>query len=231
VVGRQQDDALEVIEECAARLGAPVLAHGQHWHVWEERGRLIFQDETGLLDLPLPCLPGAHQIENAGTALAALRALGHDEAACEAALQNAVWPARMQRLRKGPLADTAPGAELWLDGGHNPHAARAIAAHLGGLPDRPTYLICGMLNTKDVTGFMRPFAGLARHLWAVTIDGVTATLPASDTAAAATAAGIDATEADSVHDAIREIAALDPHARILICGSLYLAGTVLAENG
>jgi dihydrofolate synthase/folylpolyglutamate synthase len=231
VVGRQQDDALEVIEECAARLGAPVLAHGQHWHVWEERGRLIFQDETGLLDLPLPCLPGAHQIENAGTALAALRALGHDEAACEAALRNAVWPARMQRLRKGPLADTAPGAELWLDGGHNPHAARAIAAHLGGLPDRPTYLICGMLNTKDVTGFMRPFAGLARHLWAVTIDGVTATLPASDTAAAATAAGIDATEADSVGDAIREIAALDPHARILICGSLYLAGTVLAENG
>jgi dihydrofolate synthase/folylpolyglutamate synthase len=231
VVGRQQDDALEVIEECAARLGAPVLAHGQHWHVWEERGRLIFQDETGLLDLPLPCLPGAHQIENAGTALAALRALGHDEAACEAALRNAVWPARMQRLRKGPLADTAPGAELWLDGGHNPHAARAIATHLGGLPDRPTYLICGMLNTKDVTGFMRPFAGLARHLWAVTIDGVTATLPASDTAAAATAAGIDATEADSVHDAIREIAALDPHARILICGSLYLAGTVLAENG
>jgi dihydrofolate synthase/folylpolyglutamate synthase len=231
VVGRQQDAALEVIEECAARLGAPVLAHGQHWHVWEERGRLIFQDETGLLDLPLPCLPGAHQIENAGTALAALRALGHDEAACEAALRNAVWPARMQRLRKGPLADTAPGAELWLDGGHNPHAARAIAAHLGGLPDRPTYLICGMLNTKDVTGFMRPFAGLARHLWAVTIDGVTATLPASDTAAAATAAGIDATEADSVGDAIREIAALDPHARILICGSLYLAGTVLAENG
>jgi dihydrofolate synthase/folylpolyglutamate synthase len=138
----------------------------------------------------------------------------------------------MQRLRQGPLADTAPGAELWLDGGHNPHAAApSRSASARACRTRPTYLICGMLNTKDVAGFMRPFAGLARHLWAVTIDGVTATLPASDTAAAATAAGIDATEADSVHDAIREIAALDPHARILICGSLYLAGTVLAENG
>jgi dihydrofolate synthase/folylpolyglutamate synthase len=101
VVGRQQDEALEVIEARANRLGAPILAHGQHWHVWEERGRLVFQDETGLLDLPLPALPGAHQIENAGTALAALRALGHDETACEAAMRNATWPARMQRLRKG----------------------------------------------------------------------------------------------------------------------------------
>jgi dihydrofolate synthase/folylpolyglutamate synthase len=230
VVGRQQEAALEVIEDRAARLGAPVLAQGQHWHVWEERGRLVFQDETGLLDLPLPCLPGAHQIENAGTALAALRALGQPEAPCEAALTRAQWPARMQRLRQGPLADAAPKAELWLDGGHNPHAARAIAAHMAVLPGRPTHIVCGMLNTKDVTGYMRPFAGIAERLWAVSIPGQTATMPAEETANAARAAGIVATTADTVSDAIAGIVRETPHARILIGGSLYLAGEVLRDN-
>jgi dihydrofolate synthase/folylpolyglutamate synthase len=231
VVGRQDDAALEVIEERAARLGAPVLAWGQHWHVQEERGRLVFQDETGLLDLPLPALPGAHQIENAGIALAALRALGQDEAACEAAMRDVTWPARMQRLREGSLAEIAPRAELWLDGGHNPHAARAIAGHLAGLPGRPTHLICGMLNTKDVAGYMRPFTDIARRLHAVTIPGVAATLSAAETAAAARAAGLDAVESDSVTEALADVTALDPDARVLICGSLYLAGEVLRENG
>jgi dihydrofolate synthase/folylpolyglutamate synthase len=231
VVGRQQDEALEVIEDRAVRLGAPILAQGQHWHVWEERGRLVFQDETGLLDLPLPVLPGAHQVENAGMVLAALRALGHGEAACEAAMTNATWPARMQRLRKGTLAEAAPGAEIWLDGGHNPHAARAIAEHMRGLPERPTYLVCGMLNTKDVAGFMKPFAGLAKHLWAVSIPGQKATLPAAETAQAARTAGIEATEAQDVGEAVAAIAATAPEARILICGSLYFAGEVLARNG
>jgi dihydrofolate synthase/folylpolyglutamate synthase len=231
VVGRQSDAALEVIEARAERLGAPVLAHGQHWHVWEERGRLVFQDETGLLDLPLPALPGAHQIENAGTALAAMRTLGHSEAACEAAMLNAVWPARMQRLRRGPLVEAAPGAELWLDGGHNPHAASAIADHMRSLPDRPTYLVCGMLNTKDVAGFMRPFAGIARHLWAVSIPGQKATLTAAETAGFAREAGIEASEAEHVNAAVADIARIAPGARILICGSLYFAGEVLAQNG
>ncbi|MFW5642084.1 MAG: bifunctional folylpolyglutamate synthase/dihydrofolate synthase [Roseicyclus sp.] len=231
VVGRQDEAALGVIEARAARLGAPVLAHGQHWHVWEERGRLVFQDETGLLDLPLPALPGAHQVENAGIALASLRALGQPEAACEAAMARATWPARMQRLRTGPLSDLAPGVELWLDGGHNPHAARALAAHLGTLPARPTHLICGMLNTKDVAGYMRPFAGLADSLHAVSIPGQTATLGAADTAAAARAVGLDAHDADSVAAALATIGARDPAARVLICGSLYLAGEVLRDNG
>jgi dihydrofolate synthase/folylpolyglutamate synthase len=231
VVGRQQDEALEVIEARANRLGAPILAHGQHWHVWEERGRLVFQDERGLLDLPLPALPGAHQVENAGMALACLRTLDKGETACEAAMRNATWPARMQRLRKGPLAETAPEAEIWLDGGHNPHAARAIADHMRHLTQRPTYLVCGMLNTKDVAGFMRPFAGLAEHLWAVSIPGQKATLPAAETAQAARAAGIGAGEAEDVTQAVAAIAAIAPGARILICGSLYFAGEVLAQNG
>jgi dihydrofolate synthase/folylpolyglutamate synthase len=231
VVGRQDDAALEVIEARAARMGAPVLAHGQHWHVWKERGRLVFQDERGLLDLPAPALLGAHQVENAGIALAALRALGQDDAACEAAMTDAVWPARMQRLRQGPLTRAAPRTELWLDGGHNPHAARAIAALLAEMPARPTHLICGMLNTKDVTGYMAPLAAVARSLHAVTIPGQTATLSAARTAAAARAAGFAAFEADSVAAALDEITAHDPEARVLICGSLYLAGEILKENG
>jgi dihydrofolate synthase/folylpolyglutamate synthase len=231
VVGRQDDAALEVIEARAARLGAPLLAHGQHWHVWEERGRLIFQDERGLLDLPLPALPGAHQIENAGIALAALRTLDRSEGACEAAMTDATWPARMQRLRRGPLVALAPRAELWLDGGHNPHAARAIARHLASLPPRPMHLVCGMLNTKDIAGFLGPFAEIARRLHAVSIPGQTATLAAAETAAAARSAGLDAVEAEGVAQALADITALDPEARVLICGSLYLAGEVLRENG
>ena len=231
IVGRQHDDGLAVIEAQAARLSAPLYAYGQHWHVWEEAGRLVFQDETGLLDLPKPTLLGAHQIENAGIALAALRVMGKGEAACEAAMTRAVWPARMQRLRHGPLVDSAPRAEVWLDGGHNPHAARAIAALLAGMGVRPTHLICGMLNTKDVTGFMAPLAAVAQSLHAVSIPGQSATLTASDTATAARAAGLPAHEADSVAAALATITAQDPEARILICGSLYLAGEILKANG
>ena len=231
IVAPQQEAALEVIEARAARLGAPIYAYGQHWHVTTEAGRLIFQDETGLLDLPLPALAGPHQIQNAGTALAAMRVLGLDEAACEGAMRNVTWLARMQRLRQGPLFDTAPDAELWLDGGHNPHAALAIAATLKGLPQRETHLICGMLNTKDVTGFMAPLAPFASSLHAVSIHGQAATLSAEDTKAAATRAGIAAQTAPDVISALRDICATTPNARVLICGSLYLAGEILKENG
>ena len=231
VVGRQEDAALEVIERQAARVGAPLLIHGQHWHVTEERGRLVYQDETGLLDLPPPRLIGAHQFDNAGIALAGLRALGLGGAACEAAVTGAEWPARMQRLRKGPLTEAAPDAELWLDGGHNPAAGVMLARVLAGLPPKPLYLVCGMLNTKDVLGYLTPLAPLARSLSAVTIEGVDATLTAAQTAEAARRAGIDAVEAASVAGAVAAIAARDPAARILICGSLYLAGLVLRENG
>ncbi|QXT39927.1 bifunctional folylpolyglutamate synthase/dihydrofolate synthase [Gymnodinialimonas ceratoperidinii] len=229
VVGPQQEAALEVIEAKAARLGAPVIAHGQHWHVTTERERLIFQDETGLLDLPLPALAGPHQVQNAGTALAALRTLGVGNP--DAAMQNAHWPARMQKLRHGPLVEAAPGVELWLDGGHNPHAAHAIVATLETLPQRPTYLICGMLNTKDVTGYMAPLAPCVESLTAVSIPGQGATLSADETAAAARSAGLEAQVAPDVDAALARISAADPTARVLICGSLYLAGEILKTNG
>ena len=231
VVGPQEDAGLEVIERVAARNGAPLLAYGQQWHVGQEAGRLVYQDETGLLDLPLPNLPGAHQVMNAGAALAALRHFGMDEAACEAAVTQAYWPARMQRLRHGLLIDAAGEAELWLDGGHNAAAGVALADVLAQRPERPTHLICGMLNTKDVRGYMRPLAEHVKSLHAVSIPGEKATLSAQETATAAQAVGIDAVEAENVAAALDDIVAKDPRSRVLICGSLYLAGAILRENG
>lgn len=231
VVGPQPEEAMEVIEAAAARHGAPLIAYGQHWHVYEENGRLVFQDERGLLDLPLPALLGAHQILNAGAALAALRTLGAGEAACEAAMTQAEWPARMQRLKTGPLAEAAGRAELWLDGGHNAAAGIALAEVLSKLPKRPTHLICGMLNTKDVTGYMRPLAAEASSLTAISIPDEANTLPAEETAAAARTAGIEAFTAENAAEALQAIIAKDPDARVLICGSLYLAGAILRENG
>ncbi len=231
VVGPQPDEALEVIEAKAARLGCPLFVHGQHWHMWEERGRLVFQDENGLLDLPLPALIGPHQIENAGAAIASLRVLGFDEAACEAAMTNVTWAARMQRLKHGPLIDAAAGADLWLDGGHNPAAGETLAKVLGDLPKRPTHLICGMLNTKDIAGYLRPLAGVADSLTAVSIPGEANTLPAEVTAEEATKVGLISRTAENVMVAISQIIAADPTCRILICGSLYLAGDVLKRNG
>jgi dihydrofolate synthase/folylpolyglutamate synthase len=231
VVGPQLDEGLEVIERVAARNSAPVYAYGQQYHVGTERGRLIYQDERGLLDLPLPNLPGPHQIQNAGGSIAALRVLGFGEEACEAAVSRAFWPARMQHMKSGRLVDLAKPAELWLDGGHNPHAGRALAETLSALPDRPIHLICGMLNTKDIGGYLRPLAKIAKSLTALSIPGEMNTLPAEVTAEEARKAGFEATTAASVDDAITAITAKDPNARILICGSLYLAGHVLRENG
>ncbi|MEI6098609.1 MAG: folylpolyglutamate synthase/dihydrofolate synthase family protein [Alphaproteobacteria bacterium] len=231
VVGPQTEAGLAVIEHQAARMGAPLLAFGQHWHVAEQHGRMVFQDENGLLDLPLPNLPGPHQIQNAGAAIAGLRHLGFDAAACDAAVTRAEWPARMQRLRQGPLVTLAPHIELWLDGGHNPAGGLAIAATLRRMPARATHLICGMLNTKDVRGYMEPLAQVADSLHAVSIPGEKNTLPSQVTCDAALSAGIAATTAPSVADALTDIAAKDPNARVLICGSLYLAGSVLSENG
>lgn len=231
IVGPQSDEGLEAIEQAAARVGAPLLIYGQHWHVTRERDRLIFQDENGLLDLPLPNLPGAHQIQNAGAALMAMRHLQQPETTHEATVTRAFWPARMQRLKHGPLVEQAPDIELWLDGGHNPAAGQAIGAHLATLPKRPTHLICGMLNTKDIGGYLRPLADQVASLHAVSIPDTLATLPAEATAEAAQMAGIQAMVAQSVTQALAQIADEDPQARVLICGSLYLAGSVLQDNG
>ncbi len=231
VVARQEPEGMEAIEEAAERQAAPLLAYGQQWHVGPDRDRVSFQDDTGLVDLPLPNLPGAHQIMNAGTAVAALRHLGFGEAACEAAVTQAYWPARMQRLKSGPLVEAAPHAELWLDGGHNPAAGSALSLHLASLPKRPTYLICGMLNTKDVAGFLSPFKGTVDGLVAVSIPGEANTLDASTTSETAADVGLQSSVSEDVRAALRHVTGKTPYARVLICGSLYLAGSILRENG
>ncbi|MGA1684242.1 MAG: bifunctional folylpolyglutamate synthase/dihydrofolate synthase [Gemmobacter sp.] len=231
VIGPQSPAAMAVIEARAEAVGAPLFVANRDWQARRERDRLIYEDDRGLLDLPLPALPGVHQIDNAGAAIAGLRLLGLDAAACEAAVMRPEWPARMQRLTRGPLAEAAPGIELWLDGGHNPGAGEALAATLAGMARRPTHAICGMLNTKDVGGYMRPLAPHLAGLRAVSIPGEKNTLSAAETAAAATAAGIRAETAGTVAEALAAIATEAPRARVLICGSLYLAGSVLRENG
>ncbi|WBU61802.1 bifunctional folylpolyglutamate synthase/dihydrofolate synthase [Paracoccus albus] len=233
IVGKQDDAALQVIEARAARLSSPLITAGQHWHAAADGDGMIFQDERGLVDLPLPTLRGPHQIDNAGTAIAALRTLGFGADEALGAVTRAEWPARMQRLRMGPLVDIAAqnGCELWLDGGHNAAGGQAVAATLAAMPERPTHLICGMLNTKDVAGYLRPLAAVAQSLTAVSIPQELNTLPANETRAAAASVGLPASEADDVTQAVRRLAQENPGARLLICGSLYLAGQVLQENG
>ena len=230
VVSPQADAGMEMIEARAAQIGAPLLAHGEHWHVTTERERLVFQDETGLRDLPMPNLLGAHQVQNAGAALAGLRHLGISERGLEAAVTQALWPARMQRLRSGPLVDAAGQAELWVDGGHNPAAGEALGAYLSTLPGRATHLVCGMMNTKDVAGYMSPLAAHAASLTALSIPGEVNTLPAEETARVARSCGMAVNTAENAEAAVAAIVAEEPEARILICGSLYLAGAILREN-
>ncbi|HEY1474803.1 MAG TPA: folylpolyglutamate synthase/dihydrofolate synthase family protein [Pseudolabrys sp.] len=240
IVAAQLRDALAAIERQAARLSVPLQIAGEDWTATEERGRLVYQDEAGLLDLPAPKLYGRHQFENAGLAIAALRAIKPFKiapAAYEAGMVNADWPARLQRLAAGRLVDLAPtGSELWLDGGHNPDGGRAVAAALADLEERvsrPLVLIVGMLASKDCAGFLSNFTGLARRLIAVPVPGAEKSLSAEAVADAARAIGLPATSRDNLDealDAARKLD-LDPPPRILITGSLYLAGEVLRENG
>ncbi len=240
IVASQARDALAVIERQAARLNAPLTIAGEDWTATEERGRLVYQDEAGLLDLPAPKLYGRHQFENAGLAISALRALPlfHiPPAAFEAGMVKADWPARLQRLSAGALVDLVPeGSELWLDGGHNPDGGRAIAAALADLEERvsrPLVLIVGMIASKDVDGFLRNFTGLARRLIAVPVPSADKGVPADAVADAARALDLPAVARGNLTealDAVRKLD-LDPPPRILITGSLYLAGDVLRENG
>jgi dihydrofolate synthase/folylpolyglutamate synthase len=238
VTVNQMREALAVIERQAARMHAPLSIAGEDWTATEERGRLVYQDNMGLLDLPAPKLYGRHQYENAGAAIAALRVSGLKlpAAAFEAGMTRVEWPARMQRLGHGKLAGLAPpDSELWLDGGHNADGGQAIAAALADLEERvprPLVLIVGMLLTKDSAAFLQNFAGLARKVIAVPIRQ-DKTVPAPELAEIAASVGIPSLARDTLEGAIKVAGKLDlePAPRILITGSLYLAGEVLAANG
>jgi dihydrofolate synthase/folylpolyglutamate synthase len=238
VIASQMRQALAVIERQAARVKAPLSIAGENWTATEERGRLVYQDDDGLLDLPAPRLYGRHQFENAGTAIATLRigGLKLPPAAFEQGMLRVDWPARMQRLSQGRLAPLLPAeSELWLDGGHNADGGRAIAAALADLEERvsrPLILIVGMLSTKNAEGFLRNFTGLARRVITVPIHQDKALQPAA-LADIARGIGIPALARDDVESALVTIGKLElaPAPRVLITGSLYLAGEVLDANG
>jgi dihydrofolate synthase/folylpolyglutamate synthase len=240
IVAAQPREALLSIERQAGRVKAPIRIAGEDWIATEERGRLVYQDDAGLLDLPAPKLYGRHQFENAGVAIAALR--GIDELslppdAFETGIAKADWPGRMQRLSLGRLvALVPPGSELWLDGGHNPDGGRAIANALADLEERvsrPLVLVVGMLVTKDCESFLKNFAGLARRTVGVPIPYQDKSFPADTIADIARGVGIPAQSSENVEAALAAIGRfeLEPPPRILITGSLYLAGAVLHANG
>lgn len=242
VIGKQEySPALDVLVESAERLSCPMAVYGQDFSAHEELGRLIYQDEFGLADLPLPRLPGRHQIANAAAAIRAVKAAGFalTDVMIEKAMATVEWPGRLQRLTEGRLLELAPkDAEIWVDGGHNPGAGEVIAEAMAGLEERrarPLYLVTGMINTKDPVGYFRAFADIAEHVFTVPIRGSDAGLDPVALAESAFDAGLVAEPAGSVAEALAEIVrrqlpeAVPP--RILIGGSLYLVGNVLADNG
>lgn len=244
VVGPQPDEAIAVIEARAAETRSALFRHGRDWTVRETADGLLWRDSTTQLTLPRPALLGAHQVINAGVAIACARQLSGFSIppdAIAAGLRQVDWPARMQRLTKGPLPDLLPpGTELWLDGAHNAMAGEALAEALKLLPTRPTWLVAGMLNTKDAAGFLRPLAPGLQGARCIAIPGEANSLSAEELSDAARSVGLAAEPAGSAAAAMRQIAqtiradaASAPapkNYRVVIAGSLYLAGRILAEN-
>ncbi|MDO5894006.1 folylpolyglutamate synthase/dihydrofolate synthase family protein [Agrobacterium sp. Azo12] len=242
VIGHQQfDAALEVLVGTAERLSCPTTVFGQDYGAHEEFGRMIYQDEFGLSDLPMPRLPGRHQLANAAAAIRAVKAAGFEvsERMMEKAMHSVEWPGRLQRLMDGKLFQLAPkGAELWVDGGHNPGAGEVIAEAMAGFEEkqpRPLFIIAGMINTKDPVGYFKAFADIAEYVFTVPIGGTDAAIDPVVLAHAAFDAGLTAEPSSSIEEALQEIHGrlmLDaPAPRILIGGSLYLAGNALSANG
>ncbi|MGQ2907786.1 MAG: bifunctional folylpolyglutamate synthase/dihydrofolate synthase [Aliihoeflea sp.] len=242
VIGAQEHDAArDVLVDTAERLGCPLLVYGQDFIAYEENGRMIYQDEGGLLDLTPPRLVGRHQFANAATAIAAIKAAGFDGSlrVADRAMKKVEWSGRMQKLTDGHLVDLAPaGSEIWLDGGHNPGAGTVIAEAMAEQEEkrpRPLFLIAGMINTKDQSGYFSAFHGMARHVFTVPVAHSDAGVPNDELAARAMEAGLSAEPVSSVESALRLLAetwnGLEIPPRILICGSLYLAGEVLDKNG
>ena len=237
IVAAQSVEVRDEIERVAVKVGAPLKIANQDWQNYTQHGRMVFQDEDGLLDLPTPALQGPHQIDNAGNAIAAVRALKDQrisDAAIEAGLLNVTWPARMQQLTNGHLNELLPiDAELWLDGGHNGPAGVVLAQTLRELnakSPRPLIMIWGMLNTKHPGAFIANFKSLAEHVITIAIPGEINTIAADELALMAKQNGIASFSAPSLENALEQAAVLHPAPRIVICGSLYLAGHALAAQ-
>jgi dihydrofolate synthase / folylpolyglutamate synthase len=241
VIGHQSAQAArEVLIQTATRLRCPTFIYGQDFHAREEYGRMIYEDEDGLLDLPLPNLFGRHQLANAAAAIRAVKEAGFSQTphTVERAMLNVAWPARMQRLTHGKLVEFAPhNAEIWLDGGHNPGAGAVIAEALAQREEqdpRPLFLITGMINTKDAVGYFLNFQDMASHVFTTPVPSTDAGVAPHNLAQMACQAGLSSEPTASVAAALQNISKswdASQKARILISGSLYLAGHVLSENG
>lgn len=242
VIGHQEEAAArDVLVATAERLSCPHTVYGQDFLAYDEFGRMVYQDEFGLMDLPPPKLPGRHQYANAAAAIRAVKATGLPvtEHAFERGLVSVEWPGRLQRLHAGALAKAAPeSSEIWIDGGHNPGAGIVIAETMAAFEERdprPLFLVTGMINTKDPVGYFDAFRGIAERVFTVPIRGSDAGIDPVALASDATDAGIEAEPVSSVAEALHAIEriveedAVAP--RILIGGSLYLVGDVLADNG
>ena len=233
-IGSMPPEARAAIGQVADRVGAPLAIAGQDWDVYPQHGRLVFQDQNGLLDLPMPSLPGSHQLQNAGNAIAVLRSIAEkriSETHIAEGLRLAEWPARLQRLKGGRLSSILPeGAELWLDGGHNADAGLALSAALKAMPAKPLVVIWGMLNSKDQTSFIRPLSAIASQICTLTIPGEPNAIAGAALAQTVKSLGGKARSVAGIETAVRQASSLKPAARILICGSLYLAGHVLAAE-
>lgn len=232
LVARQSGEAMAAIEEVAQTVQAPLTVMGVDFDAWPERGGLAFQDQERFLDLPAPALAGPHQIANAGLAVAVALELDLPEQAIAEGLQAVRWPARMQRLSAGPYGEAARAAEaeLWLDGGHNPHAGRALAVALAerqARAPRPTALIVGMLANKDAGGFFEALRDSDASVFTVPFDGAAAEPEAL--AAVARGHGLGAQASADVGQALEHALRLGA-GRVVICGSLYLAGEVLGAS-
>ena len=236
LMAAQGRKAGRVLQARATELATPLIAEGKDWFVLGRGDDILFQEGERARILPRPALPGKHQVHNAGLAVACVERLAGfsvPDAAIAAGLRAVEWPARLQRLTTGPLPALLPaGWELWLDGGHNPGAGKVLAEHFRHWRDRPLHLVFGMLSGKDPIGYLKPLAPAVTRLRGVTIPNEVTSLPAEKAALAAEYVAIAAAPATGVEAAIRELIAVDARpARILICGSLYLAGTVLRDNG
>src|SRR5262249_19057965 len=241
VIGRQRELSSGVIAAEAAKLAVPLFRMGREWQVAPSDDGFHYQSDLSALDLPSPALIGAHQIDNAATAVPCVERLRAarfqiDDAAIAKGLRTVEWPARLQKLARGPMVEALPpGGELWLDGGHNEDCGIVLAQQAAEWAREPAalplYLIFGMLTTKDASGFLRPLARQARSARAVPIEGHSAYTP-DEACVRAAEVGLDCAPASGVGAALEDLVASQPAPmRVLICGSLYVAGEVLARNG
>ncbi|WP_320196943.1 bifunctional folylpolyglutamate synthase/dihydrofolate synthase [Agrobacterium rosae] len=242
VIGHQEyDAALDVLVQTAERLKCPTAVYGQDYSAHEEFGRMVYQDEFSLVDAPLPRLPGRHQLANAAAAIRVVKAAGFEvtDRMIEKAMASVEWPGRLQRITTGKIVDLAPpGSEIWIDGGHNPGAGEVIAEAMAGFEEKqacPLFLIAGMINTKDQVGYFKAFADIAQYVFTVPIHGADAAIDPVVLAHAVFDAGLVAAPTSSIEEALEELTKRlvpgKPAPRILIGGSLYLAGNALALNG